>query len=109
MKAVSLAIAFCLELVTFAAICLLAFLLPVHPFLQFVIAVLLLAAITWFWATFMSPKAKHELHGRSYYAAQVIIYTIAATALFYKLGAVACIVFIAVYVADELAIHFTSR
>lgn len=109
MKAIPLAIAFCLELVVFAAICLLAYLLPVHPLAQFAVAILLLVAITWFWGTFMSPKAKHELHGRSYYAAQIIIYTIAAIALFYKLGAIACIVFVAVYIADELAIHFSSR
>ena len=109
MRAMPLAIAFCLELVVFAAICLLAFLLPIHPFAQFAVAVLLLIAITWFWGTYMSPKAKHELNGRTYYVAQFIIYTIAASSLFLKFGIIACVVFVVIYITDEVAIHFTSH
>lgn len=107
MKAVLLAVAFCLELVAFAGFSLLAYLLPIHPLLQLGTAVLLLWLIAWFWSTYMSPKAKRELHGKAFYCAQALVYVLASVGLLFKLGAIIGVLFIIIYIVDEVLIHIT--
>jgi hypothetical protein len=100
-----LTVAFLLELVAFAALAGVGFLLPANQGLQIATACILFVAVIWFWGVYMAPKSKHKLKATRYYVAKAIIYALAAWSIFMLKGPLLGSAFALIALCDEALLH----
>ncbi len=102
MKFISLSAAFILELIAFVGFASAGFLLPVSNVFHIISFVVLLSILIVFWSLYMAPHASQKFSVVPYYVAKLLIYAIAAFMLLESKGAAICIIFILVFLTDEL-------